>query len=86
MSSRLLSAILVAAVAAALLNAAPSSAADPLPYQQNWEIIDSSGCLDPGWQPRCWNRSSSPVIADIDDDDDTFGCVEVEAGMDIRHR
>ena len=68
MSSRLLSAFLVAAVAAALLNAAPATAADPLPYQQNWEIIDSSGCLDTGWQPRCWNRSSSPVIADIDAD------------------
>ena len=31
-------------------------------------MIDSSGCLDTEWQPRCWNRSSSLAIADIDVD------------------
>ena len=68
MSNRLFTAMLAAALLAAVLMASPSSASAPLPYQQNWDIIDSSGCLDTSWQPRCWNRSSSPVIADIDAD------------------
>ncbi len=68
MFQRFFSVALVASVAAVVLTTTPSSASDPLPFQQHWDIIDSSGCLDTEWQPRCWNRSSSPVIADIDAD------------------
>lgn len=46
MSKRLFSITLVVLVAAAIVNAAPSSAWDPLPFQQHWDIIDSSGFLD----------------------------------------
>lgn len=55
MPLRLLAATATALVLAAAL-AAPTSAAGTPPYKQNWAILDG------------WNRSSSPVIADIDAD------------------
>ena len=57
MARRFLSAIAALALAATVVAASPASAGGAAPYEKDWALLIDG-----------WNRSSSPVIADIDAD------------------